>query len=309
MKALDTAKEALYLLRGIRAFARRRTIRSRRFFHRLIAAFQPLQYRRRRRVAQQLSPTFSPYTISPEEGYIVLPEFQPGLMAEIVAESRRALAEADPSVLKSKYEGGHLLSVPIKPNLPPDHPFVRMALHPDLLGMVSRYLGLAPVVHELHLLYSPNDAMHEQTSQYFHLDGQDIRCIQLFTYIDDVDEQNGPLTLIRAAASERAAILLKYRKVEGQRRVSDETIHSQIDPTKDVKVITGKSGTVLAFDADRCFHYGSRKGVRPRLVLAIKYSTPFAFVLPHDWTKVVPLAHLANASGLDLLQRNAAGLR
>jgi hypothetical protein len=63
------------------------------------------------------------------------------------------------------------------------------------------------------------------------------------------------------------------------------------------------------FDADRCFHYGSRSATRPRFVLAIQYCTPFALVFPRDWTQALPLSRLATAPGLGRIERLVLGAR
>lgn len=182
-------------------------------------------------------------------------------------------------------------------------------MHPDIVATISHYFGMLPILENISLIYSPNNVMVDHSSQYYHLDAQDVTSIQLFVYVEEVDETSGPLIFIRAQASERVARRLRYRKIEGYKRLPDESVHPLIDVAEDIRRVTGPSGYVFGFDADRCFHQGSRAGARPRLVVALQYCTPFAFALPFRYTVGRPFASLAPALNSNPLAPYVLGVR
>ena len=47
--------------------------------------------------------------------------------------------------------------------------------------------------------------------------------------------------------------------------------------------MTGKSGDLLLCDTSSCFHFGSRLGNKPRIILAFQYLTPFGFTIDWNW--------------------------
>jgi hypothetical protein len=132
-------------------------------------------------------------------------------------------------------------------------------------------------------MYSPNHRQVAGTSQYYHLDGQDIRSLQVFIFLDEVTPDHGPLTLLPADCSSRAVKSLKYRKQGSMKRVSDADVAQFVDLESRRREITAAAGTVLVFDGDRCLHFGSRKGIHPRRVLHLFYMTAFGFTLPETW--------------------------
>ncbi|MFZ4403949.1 MAG: hypothetical protein ACOYOK_07590 [Pseudobdellovibrionaceae bacterium] len=165
---------------------------------------------------------------------------------------------------------------------PNEHQIIwKFATDPDILSIVSSYLGYVPLVGSTLLWYSPNEAMEDGRSQMYHLDGEDIGQIKVFFYLSDVDATSGPLTLISARESKQIfTTLYKENKVfRRNTKISDETVFSITDKSSE-SIITGKSGTIALVDTDRCYHYGSRPGNKPRLLLQIQYLSPFSIHQP-----------------------------
>jgi len=195
-------------------------------------------------------------------------------------------------------------AMPIQDYISLDSPFMRLALHPSLIYTITEYMGILPVLREISLFYSPNTEKVQGRSQAYHLDGSDLRNIKVFLFVEDVTHDSGPLTIIPADVSERVYYALKKRKLTQKRnqKHEDETIYPLIRK-EDVYPLVGKKGTIVLVDTDRCYHFGSRPGTKPRWVLLFYYTSPFARNLPWLWKRSktkLPFRHLvkANASNL-----------
>lgn len=269
------------LLFDPKRFARERTVRGRRVFGQMYRAIHLRTYRRRQWLVQTIPGGTAAFTIPQDKGFILWqPESFP-LLAEAIREANAIFEATNLDALDRGMPAAPFTQVPF--DLHPGMAIARLATSPILVKPFAQYLGMVPVLHALQLMYSPNDRVVSGSSQYFHLDGQDVTSLQVFVYLHDVTEEHGPLTLVPASTSERIASVLRYRKAAMSRRINDETIMRFIDPSRDLCVMTGPAGSVLAFDGDRCFHFGSRKGTRPRRILHYAYVSPFAFTLSPKW--------------------------
>jgi len=243
------------------------------------------RYQTRKQALAQLPPPGQ--EIPEEKGFARLTVVPPDVVEAAVSEARHLFDS-----LEFPSESTHLRAVHLGGHLQPGNPVLRMALDPNLLSVVANYIGMAPVIEDIVLLYSPNDHRVSGSSQHLHLDGQDIRMIQVFVFVEDVDDANGPLTAITASASERIAQRLGYRVNQWSKRVDDEAVQHLVTQS-DMERFTGPRGTTIAFDSDRCFHFGSREGTRPRYVLALQYYSPFAFSLA-ERGRTLPFKGLAS---------------
>lgn len=263
-------------------YARQRTLKGRRFFNALFKAVHLRSYRRLRRLASEIGEVQPTFTIPEDAGFVL---WQPSAfrpLQDAIAEANAIFDAADlEGLTRAMPEDAPFTHIPYEPR--PESAIARLATHAALIKPFAEYLGVIPVLHALQLMYSPNHRLVQGSSQYYHLDGQDTKSLQVFVYLQDVSEDNGPLTLLPARVSERVAEGLRYRKAAASRRIDDEVIARSAGPDRQVHVLTGPKGSVLVFDGDRCFHYGSRKATRPRRILHYAYVTPFAFTLPDRW--------------------------
>lgn len=151
-------------------------------------------------------------------------------------------------------------------------PVWKLASHPEIISRVVDYLGFVPLISTAQIWYSPNTEFVENRSQMFHLDGEDCRQVKLFLFLTDVDLNNGPLTVIPRKKSYEIYSDLKKRGVIYRRnqRIKDKDIEN-VASREDVLPLVGKAKTIGLVDTDSCYHYGSRPGDRPRLVLQIQY--------------------------------------
>lgn len=298
-------KEVLYLLKGIRRFGARRTVKSRQRVAWLLRALQWRKYKTRRDLVKAL-PLANDILIPEDTGYAKLTALEPGFLHSVVESANSHWASFDLEEALKERGGRPFVAQGLGGRLERNDPILKLALHASVVAAVSRYIGMVPVIENITIWYSPNDRALENSSQYYHLDGQDIRTVQLFVLLDRVTDENGPLLVIRADESDALAEWVQYRKTPSTKRLEDAVVEAA---ASEVVRFTGDTGDVLIADTDRCFHLGSREGKAPRRVLVIQYYSPFAFVLPHRWDRALPLAHLAARPEFNPTERLVLGAR
>jgi hypothetical protein len=297
--------ELRFLVRGLKAYARRRTPRVRRWFGLVIRYSNPSVVAGRRQLVGTLPKADS--SIPEATGVLELTAIVPDLLGPAVGEASALLDASDIDGLRSREPDRHLYTLPLGGRLEPDSAVLRLALAPQVLRTVSDYLGTLPVIENIMLWYSPNERNVDGTSQFHHLDGQDVRTLQLFVALEDVSDDNGPLTAVSAAVSERIARVVAYRKNEVTKRIPDDIVSRYASDQADFHVLAGPRGSAWLVDTDRCFHFGSRAGTRPRRMLVIQYYSPFAFVLPRRWSGALPLAARARELARSDVERQVLG--
>lgn len=241
--------------------------------------------------------------IQNDKGYAILPSYSLPEVEEVVMESRRIFESFDRT--RGQVSKQYLRDIPLEEYLHADSPFLKFALNPELLSVVSRYLGIAPILREIKMRYSPNDEMIGG-SQFFHVDKEDLSSVKVFIFINDSDGVSGPLTAISAKASE---MVIKSIRSPWQSlgRLEDQEVFSRVN-AKDIEKIYGPSGTVAFLDVTRCLHFGSRPDLiepgaaKPRLVLWFLYHSPQALKFPFSihGNKRYPYHTLLNAKSSDI---------
>ena len=220
------------------------------------------------------------------QGGLKLPEipYEKGIMAvrpenfplldEAIAEARAAFAGYTPGTAHSKREKDSLEGV-ARPDRSYDSAINRLAMHPEVLRVISNYMGMVPLLYRINILYSPNNETIEASSQFYHLDPEDIIMSKIFIFVEDVDEDTGPTTAMPADRSALVRQAITYRKG----RVADEVVE-KYGGKEHLVACTGKAGTMAFLDTCRCFHMGSRKAGKPRYAIMIQYQSPYAASFP-----------------------------
>ena len=154
-----------------------------------------------------------------------------------------------------------------------DHPFVRIALHPDVLATANAYLGLRATLRQLDLwLTAPTPGPAIET-QLWHRDGDDLMNVKLFVYFTDVTRAAGPLCY--APGTHPLGSRRELPERDERARSTDEQL-ARIVPESEWILCEGKRGTVVL--ADTC---GYHKQLKPegeeRLLLVAHYvsGTPY----------------------------------
>lgn len=250
------------------------------------------EYQERRRVADAvpLSACYDVMTLQ-AEGHLRI-EPPSVLVSELVTASREKLTNVG-SLPQSRNKAffSQLLSAS---DLGLDQPFLRFALDERLLGTTARYLGVAPFLESVELLYSKPIEGQPAQSQQWHRDRTDRRIVKVFVYAVDVTPRQGPLSLLSRSDSARVPERLFHY-------VPDKQMARYVEPGRTV-ALTGPSGTTIMTDTQACYHLGSRCQ-EPRLAYIAYYSSGFGYRPRERSWQVPPSAR----SGLSPLQRLALG--
>lgn len=155
-----------------------------------------------------------------------------------------------------------------------DDVFMRIALHPNVLSVANRYMGMRTLLRALDLwLTGPTPGPAIQT-QLWHRDGDDLMNVKLFVLFSDVKLAAGPFCYAPRTHPLGDRRTLPERDEHG--RSTDEQVSSVV-PESEWIVATGTPGTVVL--ADTC---GYHKQIKPtgeqRLLLMSQYVSSAAWV-------------------------------
>jgi len=160
-------------------------------------------------------------------------------------------------------------------NLDPNGPIVKIAMNDELLSTVTNYLGVAPQLNSINVMWSPPSEITERFdgtwtgSQLFHIDGDSDGIVKVWILCNEITDENGPTTLIPADISLKISKEISYSP--RGKVANDDPFKHEINSA--FKAI-GNPGTVLATDTARCFHQGSRTKVNSeRLVIMYFFDT------------------------------------
>lgn len=263
----------------------------------------PLRFATARRVARSSAPDPA-IAVDPAQGFRIYPA---GTFPEADDLARLAaglLAAAGDSPLAHRKGKGlkkFLVNMLDPATLDGDHPAVRLALRPDILDAVVAYMGTVPVLRSIQIFYSGTLEQEPVSSQLYHCDADDTRQLKIFVICSQIGSENGPLTLLDAARSEKVRRAVGYTF---NSRLQDAEVDAVLGGPARPTEFVGPPGTSCLVDTSRCFHFGSRvvPGAAPRLVTMIQYLSPHAFVLPGDYKSGAAVPWAGDAS-LTSLQR------
>lgn len=230
------------------------------------------RYRKRRRYAQKfLDSAPGPVSIDSHKGYVISSADRikglDVLLPMLTRFAEKKLSDLDiPHLLKQ----GTKTARPIKPfyfsiltrsDLLAMPQLVDFAVGDSMLKILVPYYGLLPELSHMALFVSGfaepfTEHSTPQGTQRFHCDNHDLRHVKFFCFLNDVDEKDGPLTLLPADKTEWL-----LRKTGRRWRTSpfrvDEDVFRFFGNDSLVR-ITGPAGTVAVVDTTKCLHFGSR---------------------------------------------------
>lgn len=213
-------------------------------------------------------------------------------ISEIRDEAISLLKSIQETEAKDRESGAAFKCYDVIEELPENSKILNLLENKWLYSSLVNYFKELPVLAHVFIWDSKNDLDVKNSSQYYHLDGQDTNTLQLFVHLSDVDSASGPLTLLTEDDSLKVIKETNYRKVPGKKRIEDEEVVKVLGSDKKIEMV-GKSGTAYIVDTDTCLHYGSRKSERSRQVLVLQFYTSTAFVLPYFWKKQRKLKYLS----------------
>lgn len=303
---LDSAKQFVKFFVLPKKFAQGQNLAGRIRMHNLFKTLDSKHVKERIELQKSLQPEKPILPIPEDKGFRAIHDIDPELMQQVLTASKEILKGLNLDELYNQSPNKHLVSFTLNKEADPNSPFMKLALHPAVLKMVGDYLGMLPVIENIMFWYSPNKENIHRSSQGYHLDAQDVRTLQMFVFVEDVDADSGPFVLIEAAESEKLARQINYRKKGATRRIDDELVEKNVAPST-IHTLTGPAGSAFIADSDRCFHYGSRKATKPRFILTFQYFTPYAFSVPFKWWKGLPFAQNPNLSRYNKIERLVLG--
>ncbi len=166
---------------------------------------------------------------------------------------------------------------------PSDHPFVRFAMQPEILRIISGHLGVLPQLSDVLLTLSrPMSDEKLSYSQLWHLDHDDKRVCKLFIYLTDVrDTADGPFTFIDAKGSASFRNTLKSH-------LPDAVVTGKIGASSVREMIAPRLSSFIV-DTAHCLHMGSRikSGHARLLYTATFFPPPRIYPEPNPRFKVV----------------------
>ncbi|MEO7986320.1 MAG: phytanoyl-CoA dioxygenase family protein [Gemmatimonadales bacterium] len=250
------------------------------------------EYAARRALAESI-PTAECWDVSSlsAEGYLIVPGMAAGV-AELITASRDKLAHAQ-NLPQSRNKAffSQLLEAGDRGL---DTIFTRFALTDKVLNTTARYLGVAPFLESVELLYSKPVQGPPAQSQQWHKDRTDRKILKVFVYINDVTPKHGPLSLLPRSQSEKVPEFLFHY-------LTDDEMARYADLSK-VVALTGAAGTTILIDTQTSYHLGSRCQ-EPRLAYVAYFSSGFGYRARETRWIVDPAA----LSPLSPLQRYALG--
>ncbi len=147
--------------------------------------------------------------------------------------------------------------------LPRDHGFVAFAQRDALHAVADTYFGMRTELRQVDVWYNFATPHELKASQLWHRDREDRHILKVFVYLDDVDDEMGPLTYALGSHQERANEPESFREPgHGNARSTNEQMAAVI-PTTRWKKAVGPRGTIVFADTAGLHRGGdTRRGER-----------------------------------------------
>jgi hypothetical protein len=172
--------------------------------------------------------------------------------------------------------------------IPADSPLLKVALDPQLLDIVSLYLGFWPCLYAISAWLNFPTATPPAKSQLWHRDPEDLRLVKVFIYLADVDEDCGPFTYVPGTHpfSPSAPHVARGRKLKDARRTEDERMERVFDRSE-WRVCAGPARTMILADT-LGFHRGGRPTSGQRVLATFTYTSRTPVVEHKLWVTGMP---------------------
>jgi hypothetical protein len=139
--------------------------------------------------------------------------------------------------------------LPLPPVLDLSNPFIKLALTSEVINIVNSYMGLCVKLFDFSLditLPVGKDASPFR-SQNWHRDPGDKKMCKFFLYLNDVEEESGPFVYVpKSQYGGKWRRIFPQRPPRGYYPPPDEV--EKMIPKSDIKVCTGKAGTIIFAD-------------------------------------------------------------
>ncbi len=147
------------------------------------------------------------------------------------------------------------------------------------IDIATKYLGTLPILTSFSMLYSANISEELVGSKLLHRDGEDFKQLKIFIPIEEVQKENGPLHVINKDESKKLyENLIKQKKIYRRNQTIDDKSLEELK-LNIYKILMNNKQCALV-DTSVCYHYGSRKSLKPRKLLALQFTTAFSAKTP-----------------------------
>jgi len=146
-----------------------------------------------------------------------------------------------------------------------------VCLHPRILAVASTYLGACCRLCYANVWYNIPTAPDEPSidSELWHRDHEDRNIVKVYVYLEDVDEQMGPLSYLRGTQPGGAYGDVYPVTSPAGSYPRAERLNERVPATTAISC-PGSAGTVILCDTAG-FHRGGRSTTRPRILLTATY--------------------------------------
>jgi hypothetical protein len=163
-----------------------------------------------------------------------------------------------------------------QPPLGEDDPWLRLGISDRVLDVVNSYFGLWSKLTYVDLWYTPpaQPGVTRVSSQRWHRDYNDAHLVKIFVYLDDVDEETGPLDYVPASTpGGEYSDQWPWRPVSNDLYPPQDEFEERIPKSAQIS-LTGPAGS-MAFCNTSGFHRGGFvTGDKPRVMAVYNYSSP-----------------------------------
>jgi hypothetical protein len=235
----------------------------------------PIDYLERRRMARRLLRQSRWRGFMPKStGHcLVNPSLIPSLMPAVRKAVAIQSARSDAFVHADSEKVPFLTGVLSPDDLKSCPELVEFALSPEMVEIVTDYLGTVPRLAGVDFMYTAAQATVARNSQLWHLDKPEVNYVQCFVCLNEVGDFNGPFTFLPAAGSERVCRETGYhhRSSLGNGRLEDDEFDRHRG-TDELVSLKGPPGSGAIVDTSRCLHFGARLQSGHRLMIAFRYA-------------------------------------
>jgi hypothetical protein len=258
----------------------------------------------RRHVAAELDA--GAIEIPREVGFLICDGSRFPEIPAVVSSAQHVLATSNLEKLKAKANKRFMMKLLDQKTLTLESPFMRLALRPDIVNAVTRYLGVVPILQFVSVYYSSETGEELSKSQLYHCDSDDVQQVKVWVLCNEVTPEDGPLTLLPAADSDLVRKNVGYRY---DMLLTDAQVTEVLGGRHTERQFLGPPGTVGFFDTSQCLHFGSRfvDPNRTRLIVMLQYITPVSFILPLEYWEHARYRAFGAAPGLNDMSRMILG--
>ena len=190
-----------------------------------------------------------------------------------------------------------------------DNPFLKIALDKKVFDIINSYLEVWSKFYFFTLNITDPVALGTKPmqSQRWHRDSEDKRIPKMFIYLNDVDEETGPFMCVKESHyGGKWRGLFRQRPPHGSRAVYGKV--EEIVPQKDIKICTGRAGTIVFFDTSG-LHKGGYATKKERIMFtavyasgaSYKYTNHRGFLYPENFSQQIATANICNEARYALI--------